>query len=427
VILADEENLVLVRSVAGVDELLARFYGRFPWPWPAKKFDFLDDPDFQTVMVNQDLGDWTHRTLSAAPRIWVAGCGVNQAIITALRFPAAEVVGSDVSARSLDLCAEMARQIGIANLELKHESINHVAYDGEFDYVICTGVLHHNAEPDLTLNRLARALMPSGIMELMVYNRFHRIVTSAFQKAVRIFSEARESVDFEWEVGLANRLVADLPVREVLEKAFTQYMEWSESDFADLLVQPVEHSYTLESLAELAGCCGLDLCQPCISSYAKHLAVNLSWNLEVHDAQLCALYFALPDARRWQITNLLLHDRSPLLWFYLQRRDAPRQRRSEREVCAEFLEQRFARCGTVQRSFIRGDDGTYEPLFEPTVYPLEPPPPRLREIAAACHPEVPIGEVLARLGFNTSFPSVNPIRLRLATSAFPYLRSVHVA
>jgi len=421
---ADDENLVLIRSVDSVDELLSRFYGRYPWPWPAKKFDFLEDQDFETFMVNQDVGDWSHGTLPVEPRIWVAGCGVNQAILTALRFPRAEVVGSDVSVKSLELCGQIARGLGVGNLTLREESINHASYDAEFDFVVCTGVIHHNAEPAVTLARLAAALKPGGILELMVYNRFHRIVTSAFQKAVRLFSEGRSEVDFEKEVQLATRLVEDLPVRDVLEKAFTQYMDWSESDFADLLVQPVEHSYTVQSLEELVRSCGLEYVLPCISNYGKHLAAHLSWNLEVRHPDLVRDYYALPDSRRWQITNLLLHDKSPLLWFYVRRGDSGTPRRTESEVCEEFLEQTFERTGTLQRSFLREEDGSYSLLPEPVVYPFTPPARLEREVAEAVEPDLPMREVLHRLGVDLSFPSVNRVRTRLATSAFPYLRAV---
>lgn len=420
----DAENLVLAKSVDSVDGLLAQFYGRYPWPWPAQKFDILDAPDFETVMVNQDVGDWSHATLPRTARIWVAGCGVNQAVATALRFSRAEVVGSDVSVKSLELCGRMAAQLGISNLELREESINHVGYDREFDYVISTGVIHHNADPAVTLERIAAAMKPHGILELMVYNRFHRIVTSAFQKAVRIFGEAREAkIDFEREVALAGKLVENLPVKDLLEKAFTQYMAWSESDFADLLVQPVEHSYTVESLEDLARGCGLEFALPCISSYAKHLATNIFWNLELADPELREEYFALPDSRRWQVTNLLLHDRSPLLWFYFQRAGA-RCRRSEREVCEEFLDRCFERCGTLQRSFLRGEDGSYSQLPTPVVYPMAQPGGLEREIAEAAGPERPMREVLRLLGVDLSFPTVDRVRNRLTTSAFPYLWAV---
>ena len=134
----DEENLVLADSIDSVDQLLAKFYGRFPWPWRAKKFDYLEDPDFETVMVNQDVGDWRHETIPSHARVWVAGCGTNQAIHTALRFRNAKLTGSDVSTKSLALCEQNSRALGLANLELKQESINHVTYRDEFDYLVCT-------------------------------------------------------------------------------------------------------------------------------------------------------------------------------------------------------------------------------------------------------------------------------------------------
>jgi SAM-dependent methyltransferase len=419
----DEENLLLARSVESVEGLLSRFYGRYPWPWPAKKLDFLEDSGFETAMLNQDVGDWQHRTIPEEPRIWVAGCGVNQALIVALRFPRAEVVGSDISTRSLELCERTARQVGAANLRLREESINQVAYDREFDFVVCTGVIHHNAEPAVTLARLTAAMKPGGVLELMVYNRFHRIVTSAFQKAVRSFGAVGEEVDFEAEVALAHKIVDNLPVKGTLEKAFIQYMEWSESDFADLLVQPVEHSYTVESLEELARSCGLELALPCVSPYARHLAANLSWNLDFPDPELRERYFSLPDSRRWQITNLLLHDRSPLLWFYLRR--AEETRRTERDVCDELLETRFERCETLQRSYVRDEEsGNYSLIGDPLIHPLEPPRGVMREIAGAAGPDLLLGEVLRRLGVDSSFPTVQKIRSQLTTSAFPYLRAV---
>lgn len=420
---ADDENLLLVESVDSVDDLLSKFYGRFPWPWPAKKFDYLEDPDFEVAMVNQDIGDWTHRTLPRTSRIWVAGCGVNQSLIVALRFRRAQVVGSDVSAKSLELCRRMATEMRIENLELREESINHVTYANEFDYVICTGVVHHNAEPEVTLSRLAAALKPNGIMELMVYNRFHRIITSAFQKAIRVFSEARREIDFEWEVALARKIVDNLPLNGVLEKAFIQYMEWSESDFADLLIQPVEHSYTVESLEKLALSCGLEMMLPCVSSYAKHLAVNLRHDLDFQDPALREQYFALPDTRRWQVTNLLLHDKSPLLWFYLRRSDGT-PRRTQREICEAFLDTRFERCVMTQRSFLREEDGRYSLLPNPVAYPLTPPPKEARQIFEAVEAERTMREILKDLGLSAEWPFVDRLRNQLTTSAFPYLRAI---
>jgi SAM-dependent methyltransferase len=419
----DEENLVLAQSIDSVDQLLAKFYGRFPWPWRAAKFDYLEDADFETVMLNQDLGDWQHETVPRQARVWVAGCGTNQAIHTALRFRNANVTGSDVSTKSLSICGENARQLDLPNLELKNESINTVPYRDQFDYLVCTGVIHHNADPQATLQKLAGALKPSGILELMVYNRYHRLVSSSFQKAIRIFGEEREDIDFDADLAIAKKLLDSLPLRESFERAFIQYMDWAESDLADLLIQPVEHSYTVESLEQLAESCGLELVAPCISMYAKNLAA-IEWNLDIKDPELREEYYKLPDTRRWQVTNLLLQENSPLLWFYFQRKDANRPRKSERQICEEFLHTRFERVETTQRSYLKDEENHYRLSSTLVPYPMAAPAGPVKEVYKAVDSTLTMGEVLERVGIEPTFRNVNPIRLKLATSAYPYLRSL---
>ena len=421
---SDDENLVLAKSTASVDELLSKFYGRFPWPWPAKKFDYLDDPYFETVMINQDIGDWAQKTLPENPHIWVAGCGTNQAIHMALRFRNGTVVASDVSAKSLEICARNAKAVGLTNLELKEESINDISYRYEFDYVACTGVIHHNADPRVTLKNLVVALKLDGILELMVYNRFHRLITSSFQKAIRVFSEDKDGVNFESEFSLAEKIVKSLAVKDSLERAFIQYMDFSESDFADLLIQPVEHSYTVESLEELAASCNLELLTPCISPYAKNLATFM-WNLSFEDAELQEQYDAQADSRRWQITNLLLNEKSPLLWFYFQRTDSGRDRKTEKQICKEFLDTTFERTSTTQQSWIRSDDDIYKPSPTPLPYPMVSPNGPARKVFEVVDGQTVMKELLAQVGVNPTFSAVNELRTKLTTTAFPYLRAVH--
>src|SRR5215467_15104687 len=164
----DDDNLILTRSNVSVDQINAVFYNKFPYPWQAHKFDYLQDPYFETRLLNQDVGSWNFRVVPKCPRIWVAGCGTNQALITALKFPKAAILGTDLSTSSLEHCTETARALGICNLVLKQESINQSAYKERFDYIISTGVIHHNAFPEDTLRKLAAAMKPYGILELMV-------------------------------------------------------------------------------------------------------------------------------------------------------------------------------------------------------------------------------------------------------------------
>ena len=416
---SDENNLLLVESVDSVDELNAEFYGRFPYPWSPAKFDYVRDQDFNTVMLNQAVGDWSLRTVPADAKIWVAGCGTNQAIFTALKFPRATVLGSDVSPTSLEICEATARELGIRNLELKQESLNHVSYAERFDYVICTGVIHHNAEPQTTLERLARALKPSGVMELMVYNRFHWIIPVAFQQAIRMLGR---EVDFETELSVARKIIDDIPAGLLLSGYLGRYGGDSpESMIADELLQPVLYSYTVESLADMAEACGLELALPCLNQFDKETG-NFSWNMNFQDPSLKEMYDSLPDRTRWQIANLLLLDSSPMLWFYLRR--ASVERKTERQVCEEFLETIFVRAATTQSNYLRDGEGKYFLSPNTVPYPIAPPEPAVRKIAEAVDGKSTMREIFARLGIEPDFQNANGARMRLTTPQFPYLKAI---
>lgn len=420
---ADAENLFLAGTTGAVDKMLEEFYGTFPWPWQPTTFTALDDPRFEAVMLNQDVGDWEHRTMPHDPSVWVAGCGTNQALHAALKFPEGSVVGSDVSRPSLDLARRNADRIGISNLELRRESINEVEYRERFDYVVCTGVVHHNADPAATLARLAAALRPGGVMELMVYNRFHRVLNTAFQKAVRILGERREGRSFGSDFELARSLARDLPAKNQLAALLAEARDVPDAEFADLFINPLEHSYTVESLEALAASCGLELLTPCISTYAKFVSPAIEWNLRFGDPALQEVYDSLPDTRRWQVTNLLLHEQSPLLWFYLRRRDGGRPRKTERQICDEFLERAFRPTSARQRCYVRnGDEWALAP--RPLPYPLGKPDPAVAEIYALAGPDSTMRRVFKYLGIEPTFHAVNRARLKLTTSAFPYLKAV---
>jgi len=70
-------------------------------------------------MLDQDVGRRGEPVLPpGGGRVWVAGCGTNQAVITALMFPGARVLGTDLSEASLEGARRNADQLGVANLEL---------------------------------------------------------------------------------------------------------------------------------------------------------------------------------------------------------------------------------------------------------------------------------------------------------------------
>lgn len=419
---SDEGNLSFAESGKAVDAINSKFYGRFQYPWAPMAFDSLTDAQFENAMLNQTVGSWNHSVIPKYPKIWIAGCGTNQAVFTALRFPKATVLGSDLSLESLETSARTARQLGISNLELRQESINNAAYREEFDYVISTGVIHHNAEPEKALVKLRDALKPKGILELMVYNRYHRIKTTAFQKAVRILCGSTGEPDFESELRVAVQTIHGLKSQNSMAQFLEHYKASPEAELADALLQPVEYSFTVESLEALSGSCGLELVAPSINQFDKANQTFL-WNMEFADAELQNLYDSLPDSHRWRVSNHLLLEKSPMLWFYLQRSDCARPKKSEQQLCDEFLEQRFMKSSTTKKVFLKKENGEYAQGQRLLPYPGQTSDALSAKILAriSAQPRATMRDIFRELEIETKFAVVNRLRLLLTTNAFPFL------
>lgn len=422
----DRENLPPL-SVASVDAANREFYARFPYPGPPMTFPRLEDPLFETVMLNQSLGSYTHDNIPPEAKIWVAGCGTNQALYTALRFPKATVIGSDISPASLDLCLSNSKKLGVNNLTLREESLNCVTYDQQFDYVICTGVIHHNADPSVPLANIARALRPTGVLELMVYNYFHRILTTAFQKAVRMVSrfEGRRT-SYDEELELAKAFIASEPITSRMAGFISSIS--AEAQIADAFIQPVEFSYTVESLNELITSCGLELLLPCFNQFDA--ISNRSWAMRFKSKAVQEQIDSLPDIARWQVVNLLLLEESPMLWFFLRRQGSDGDGRNyERQVNQSFLKQRFVPASTTLRNYVRGpSDLNYKLSSRPVAYPFETTeglPSKVVKRSDASHT---MGDTLYDLGVDlTDNKAINDIRIQTTTSLRPFLKAIEWA
>ena len=406
-----------------MDELNSRFYGRFPYPWPPMTFPAIEDRDLQTLMLNQGIGAWDSERIPLSPKVWVAGCGTNQAIYTALKFPDSSIVASDLSASSLELGQKNAKSMGIDNVTFRQESINDVDYDASFDYVICTGVIHHNDDPRFALAKLGAALKKNGVLELMVYNQLHRVPINAVQEAIGLLggAELRES-DWDGLLNLAKALVASTPIAPMVRKVFFEGL--SEAALADRLIQPREHTYTVASLEHLARSCGLQILLPCMNQFDQ-TGRYLSWEPLFSDPGLQHRFDSLGDLKRWQVANLLLGDASPMIWFYLQHELDQREDNLERKTCDEFLRRSFEPVRTSMRNFVKGSNGVYGKSKVAVPFPQKPKDGLLRNVVEVVSSYKSMHHTLLSVGvYPEDFRAINEIRNRLTTPLFPYLRKV---
>ena len=419
---SDEENLELATSQDEVDSLNSAFYGRFPYPWPPQTFPVIADRQMERLMLNQSLGAWGGERIGPGADIWVAGCGTNQAVYTALKFPDARIVASDISAASLEISRKTAAALGLTNIDFRQESLNQVGYEGLFDYILCTGVIHHNADPAEPLRRIARALKAGGVLELMVYNRLHRLLRTGVQKAVRIFSRAAgQEADFDAEFRIAKAIIHAGPLGPAVKDSFSRS---SDAEFADAWLQPVEHSYTIESFDRLVKDCGLRLLAPCLTSF-DYANGALSWDTAFDDPALQAQYDQLSDIDRWQVGNLLLGGRSPMLWFYVGQAASEGPADMERALCAQFLERRFNRVQTTARAYGRDALGAYRLSSNAIAYPALPDNRLIRAVIDRAGPAHSMREVLTGLGLNPGDRKlVNEIRVQTTSPLCPHLAAV---
>ena len=163
------------------------FYTRHPFPPPVENLDRAREMwrDENIHRAEHHLL-WPDKEYRADLDVLVAGCGTWQSAKYAICHPDARVVGIDVSSTSLEHTNKLKQNYNLTNLETRQLAIESVEeLDRRFDLIICTGVLHHLADPDAGLRALRAVLKPEGAMYLMVYAPYGRAGVYMLQEYCR--------------------------------------------------------------------------------------------------------------------------------------------------------------------------------------------------------------------------------------------------
>jgi SAM-dependent methyltransferase len=232
------------------------FYERMPYPAPLTNLDsYL--ASFKSVERRRirSLLMFPAGAPSGRQSILVAGCGTSQAAKVALREPDADVVAIDISDASLRHLDTLRQKYGLDNLELRQLSLLDArTLDRPFDQVICTGVLHHLADPDAGLMSLRSILKPGGAMQIMVYARYGRTGIYMMQEYCRrlgIAPSDRELAD------LADA-IRYLPDNHPMSWMLHRFRDFTQPGaLADALLHPQDRAYTVPEIGAWLGRCGM--------------------------------------------------------------------------------------------------------------------------------------------------------------------------
>jgi len=240
---------------AAIAAQVGAFYEQHPYPPPVDDLEAYRRVWDERRRRAESHLFWPDEAYRDDRSILVAGCGTNQAAHYAVRWPRAPVVGIDVSDASLAFEEVLKRKHGLDNLELHRLEIEKVGQLGRtFDHLVCTGVLHHVADPYAGLRALRDVLTPAGAMHLMVYAPYGRAGVYMLQEYCRRLGVGSSSDEIRDLIESLKALPPDHPALPLFRKSpdFS-----SEAGIADALLHPNDRAYSVPQLMELLDRAGL--------------------------------------------------------------------------------------------------------------------------------------------------------------------------
>ena len=249
---------------------------------------------------------WPHKRDAENLDILVAGCGSVQAAYYACRNPNWNVTGIDLSEPSLAHQQKLKDRHGLKNLRLKQLDITKVSELGEsYDFIVCTGVLHHLTDPDSGLAALRNVLRPEGVINLMVYGKSLRLGVYMMQEVFRLLGFQQTQAD----VDIVKATIHDLSSEHVL----TRYIKFAndlhyDAAYVDTFLHPQDRAYNVNEVYEFTRRAGLEFltwCDPLEYSLeanvpADHPLWNKLANLKPETAaHICDLLTQMRGTHRW--------------------------------------------------------------------------------------------------------------------------------
>ncbi len=224
-------------------------YEQFPYPSPEQKTmdKFINPlaslqgcPSFNSHLY------WPENHSFRPTRILSAGCGTEQAVKLALTNPKSLIVAIDISESSINYSKKLAEKYNLNNIDFILDDFNN--HKERYDFIICTGVIHHTENPLNSLKNIESMLTEDGLAYIAVYGKSNKLELDAFKNALKEIGIDRNNNGILKLKNLLTRLPKHHPAVTSREK----YRDLeNDPGLIDFFLNAREVNYYVEELLQL--------------------------------------------------------------------------------------------------------------------------------------------------------------------------------
>jgi SAM-dependent methyltransferase len=331
-------------------DVVTRQYEKYRYPepiqdveaWLRNNWEWFDPSHASRVL-------WPDREYKRDLDILIAGCGTNQASVFAFANPDAKVVAVDISQPSLDHQQYLKEKHGLWNLDLRLVPIEELPTLGmDFDLIVSTGVLHHTADPKVSMKALADCLRPDGAIAVMLYAKYGRIGVELMESVFRDLGLRQDDASVRVVKETMSLLRADHPVQSYLRvERNSQY----DAVLVDTFLHGRARSYSVDECLDLVASAGLEFQGWFLKAPYYH-----------HDLLRPAPEFypalsALPEPKIWSVMERL-HTLNACHFFIACRPERPKKSYAidfSTTECLDYVPLMRMRCGLSGDEIFRTD------------------------------------------------------------------------
>lgn len=281
------------------DQLVANQYEQWSYPEPIRDIEehyrsgmaLMGDPSLFSSLF------WPEGRPRRELRILVAGCGTSQAAVAAFRNRDCSVVGVDQSAASLAHTRYLQERHALTNLTLFQGDLHDIEkIGGAFDFIICTGVLHHLDSPLAGLRALKAGAHENTAFYLMLYGAIGRHAVYLLQDAFRAMGVTQGPDDVAFTKQALGELPKSHPAHQYIATAFDLK---TDPGIVDTFLHSRDRAFTVSDIVKLAADADL---------HFQSWTDNSLYYPDAFLASTTGLYqrlIRLPDEAQWIATEKL--------------------------------------------------------------------------------------------------------------------------